>query len=130
MLRQPRVADIFFGDSLLAEQGLLSRALVTAPDTAAGTRFWREEQPETEQHIKRYGARLLSILERPLPLREGTRNELEPRRLTLSDGSRRAWIEYSKGIEREIRPNGELEAIRGLANKLPEHAGLPVGKTD
>src|SRR5712691_11035814 len=71
LMAQPAVADILFRDRLLAEQGLLSRWLPTAPDAAAGTRLWREEQPETDRDIKRYGARLLGILEAPLPLRAG-----------------------------------------------------------
>ena len=29
--------------------------------------MWREEQPETDRDLKRYGARLLNILEAPLP---------------------------------------------------------------
>jgi hypothetical protein len=42
--------------------------------------------------------------------------------LALSTAAREMWIRYSTHIERELRPGGELDAIRGLANKLPEHA--------
>ena len=121
-MAQPAVADILFHDRLLAEQGLLSRVLVTAPDSAAGTRLWHEEQPETDRDLKRYGARLRAILETTLPLRAGTANELEPRRLPLSSAARELWIRFADHVERAVAPNGELEPIRGLANKLPEHA--------
>ncbi len=122
LMAQPGVADILFRDRLLAEQGLLSRLLVTAPDGAAGTRLWHEERPETDRDLKRYGARLLAILETLLPLAAGKSNELEPRRLLLSSAGRELWIKFTDHIERAIAPNGELEPIRGLANKLPEHA--------
>jgi hypothetical protein len=121
LMAQPAVADILFRDRLLAEQGLLSRCLPTAPDTAAGTRYWGEERPETDRDIKRYGAKVLRILEAPLPLRAGTANELEPRRLPLTPAARVLWTKFADHVEAAIAPNGELEQIRGLANKLPEH---------
>jgi hypothetical protein len=122
LMTQPLVADVLFRDLLLTEQGLLSRVLVTAPASSAGTRLWHEERPEADRDLKRYGARLLAILETPLPLRIGTPNELEPRRLPLSSAARELWIRFADHVEHAIAPNGELEPVRGLANKLPEHA--------
>jgi hypothetical protein len=61
-------------------------------------------------------------LEAPQPLRVGRVNELEPRLLPLSSCARGLWNKFADHIERAIVPNGELEPIRGLANKLPEHA--------
>ena len=80
LMAQPAVAEIWFGDRLLVDQGLMSRALVTAPEPASGTRMWREAAPASEPSMKRYGARLLAILERPLPLAPQSRNELAPPR--------------------------------------------------
>jgi hypothetical protein len=122
LMAQPAVADILFRDSLLADQGLLSRILVTAPDSAAGMRLWREELPETDRALKRYGHRLLEIFEIPLPLAPGKSNELTPRLVPLAPYARRLWFSFGDHIERAIAPNGELETVRGLANKLPEHA--------
>ena len=72
----------------------------------------------------RYGsdAKLLDILERALPLAKGKRNELSPRTLPLGGAARRLWIGFHDHIERRIGGGGELEPVRGLANKLPEHA--------
>jgi len=122
LMCQPDVASMMLTDRLLADQGLLSRMLVTAPKPASGTRFWHNPSPESEAAIKAYGARLLSIMETPPTLAEGKVNELEPRRLLLSPEARNAWIVFADHIEKQIGPNGELEPIRGLANKLPEHA--------
>jgi Protein of unknown function (DUF3987) len=40
----------------------------------------------------------------------------------LSDDAARMWVRFSDEIEGRIGSGGELEPIRGLANKLPEHA--------
>jgi hypothetical protein len=122
LMVQPEVANLLLSDRLLAEQGLLSRLLVTAPETAAGTRFWRDVPAEADAAIGRYGARLLSILEAPLPLSPGKVNELDPPRLTLTPAARRTWIGFCDYVEENIAPGGSLEPIRGFANKLPEHA--------
>jgi len=122
LMVQPDVATILFADQLLLGQGLLSRVLASAPESAAGTRHPRPEQPETDQVLRGYGAHLLQILERPLPLAAGKSNELEPRALPLSQESRSIWMHFVGHIDRSIGPGAELEPIKGLANKLPEHA--------
>jgi Protein of unknown function (DUF3987) len=122
LMAQPDVAAIWFRDGLLVEQGLLSRVLVTAPELASGTRLWREEPAGTDTALKRYGARMLDILERPLPLADRTCNELTPRTLSWSRDARRIWIAFHDHAEERLGPGGELEPVRGLANKLPEHA--------
>jgi Protein of unknown function (DUF3987) len=122
LMVQPDVAAIWFGDRLLEAQGLMSRVLVTAPEPASGARMWREPAPESEADMKRYYGRLLGILQQPLPLAEKARNELAPRTLPLSGEARRLWIEFHDHVEKRLGPGGELEPVRGLANKLPEHA--------
>jgi hypothetical protein len=122
LMAQPGVASLLFSDETLADQGLLSRLLIAAPASLVGTRIWREEQPETDQAIRRYGARLLDALERPLSLRAGTLNELAPRGIGLSPEARSLWVKFVNHIEHEIAVGGELEPIRGFANKLAEHA--------
>jgi hypothetical protein len=122
LMVQPDVAGSMLNDRLLADQGLLSRFLITAPDCAAGLRLWHDPKPESSAVLKRYGGRLLGILEEPLVLAAGKSNELEPRCLTLSSGARGLWIAFADHVERAIGLNGALEPVRGLANKLPEHA--------
>jgi hypothetical protein len=122
LMVQPDVAAIWFGDPLLVEQGLLSRVLVTAPEGASGTRFWHESSPESAAVIKGYGARLLKIFNQPLPFAKGTRNELAPRTLPLSSVARELWIGFHDRVESRLGAGGEFEPVRGLANKLPEHA--------
>jgi hypothetical protein len=40
----------------------------------------------------------------------------------MSVVARELWIEFVNHVERLMGPDGEYEAIRGFANKLPEHA--------
>jgi hypothetical protein len=122
LLAQPDVAAMMLADRLLLSQGLLSRILVTAPESLAGTRMWREPSEDSDRAIRRYGARILDILERPLPLVDGKTNELAPRCLPLTADARKIWIEFADNIEGQIKDDGVFAPIRGLANKLPEHA--------
>jgi hypothetical protein len=122
LMMQPDVAAILLGDRLLADQGFLSRMLVVAPEGTTGTRMWREELLQTEPDLKKYHARLLSIFETEMPLAPGKSNELEPRSLPLSQKAQQLFVQFHDHVEREMREGGSLEPIRGLANKLPEHA--------
>jgi Protein of unknown function (DUF3987) len=72
--------------------------------------------------MKCYGAHLFGILERPLPLVADTRNELAPRQLPLSPSAKSLWKPFYNHIESRLGAGGELDPVRGLANKLPEHA--------
>ncbi len=121
-MAQPAVADIWLRDRLLADQGLISRLLISAPDSAMGARLWREGSAEADQAMARYGARLLTILEAPMPLAGAAPNELSPRRLPLSLAARRVWDGFANHVETMLGPDGELRPVSGIANKLPEHA--------
>jgi hypothetical protein len=122
LMAQPDVAAVLLSDRILNDQGLLSRFLVTAPATTCGTRLWHDPRPESDTAIKRYGARMSSIFETPFSVTEGKANELIPSRLPLAAKARNAWIAFADHVERSLAPGGELEPVRGLANKLPEHA--------
>ena len=58
-LVQPDAAAQFLANSTLRDQGLLSRFLVAAPESIAGTRFYRDVAPEDDAAITHNGARLL-----------------------------------------------------------------------
>jgi hypothetical protein len=122
LMVQPQVADIWLSDRLLADQGLLSRLLISAPDSAMGTRMSRPESPNTDRELRLYDARLLGIMGTQLRLAPGKINELEPRGLPLSPTAQTVWFGFADYVERAIAPGGDLELVTGLANKLPEHA--------
>jgi putative DNA primase/helicase len=127
LMIQPVVSNLLFGSELLAGQGLLSRCLVAWPTSTIGRRPYREEELYAKPGMKTYFAQLMSILEAPLPLAEGSRNELAPRRLSISPSAKRVWIAFHDHIEALCRDGGELFAIRGLAAKAAEHAARRAG---
>jgi hypothetical protein len=128
LMAQPDVAGTLLADRVLLDQGLLSRILTTYPESAIGTRLWREPAAETPRELNRYHARLMDVLEAPLPLATlaglaGTDPQiLKPPARPLSPKARTLWIKFVDRVEVQMRDGGQYETIRGLANKLPEHA--------
>lgn len=129
LMMQPGVADGFLGDGQLADQGLLSRLLLAAPDSTAGTRFesGRTVKPESTAALEAYNAALSALLEAPLPLAEGQRNELAPPVLTFTPEAATRWVHYHDHIEGQVGDGGDLESVRGLACKAAEHAARIAG---
>jgi hypothetical protein len=120
LMMQPIVAEALFRDPLLAGQGILSRLLTSVPDSTSGSRLYRPPKPESDAALKKYGARMLSIFERPAPTRK--RNEVDPRDLPLSQAATNRWIVFVDHVEERLAPGAEFQEIRGLGNKLGEHA--------
>jgi hypothetical protein len=128
LMVQPDIGAGLMADPILADQGLLSRLLVAAPGTTAGLRLWHEPKAESATVLRRYTARLLDLLEQPLPLAPGAaRNELKPRCLTMAAAARAAWTAFSDHTERALAPGTAYDPIRAFGNKLPEHAARLAG---
>lgn len=127
LMAQPDAAARLLSDRTLLDQGFLSRLLVSAPSSTAGTRFQRKLQATTEPALHRYGARVLQILETPPPLLAGKRNELDPRLLEFDARAASEWLAFSDYVENMLAPGGKLEAVRGFANKIPEHLARVAG---
>ena len=122
LMMQPGVAARLLADRTLIDQGLLSRLLVSAPEPRAGTRMWREPSDASRHALVDYHDILRALHAAPLPLAEGKPNELAPRVLRLSPEARALWIQFADHNEAQLGPGGALSRVRGLANKLPEHA--------
>jgi hypothetical protein len=127
IMAQPDAAARMLSDPVLMDQGFLSRMLVAAPASTAGTRLQRKLRPETEPALRRYGARLLDILETPPMLMPGTRNALDPRRIAFEARAIARWTEFADYVEKMLGPGAPLEPVRGFANKLPEHVARIAG---
>ncbi len=127
LMAQPDAAARMLSDEVLLDQGFLSRLLVASPASTAGTRFQRELRPETEPALRRYGARLLDILETPPVLMPRARNALDPRHIEFEQEAARRWLSFADHVEGLLGPGKALEPVRGFANKLPEHAARIAG---
>lgn len=124
---QPAAANLFLADEVLRDQGLLSRVLVAAPESLAGSRRYREVASKDEAAIRAYGARMLSIMEAPAMLAPGTRNELDPRRLVMTDEASQLWRAFFDHVEEQCGASGELRGIRDFAAKAAEQAARIAG---
>src|SRR5262249_35479259 len=124
---QPEAAQAFLSDSLLRSQGILSRVLLAAPMTIAGQRFFQAPEDRDDVSILTYTQIIGRLLERPLPLADGKRNELLPRVLRISADALAVWTEFYNGIESRSGLGGELATIREFAGKAAEHAARIAG---
>lgn len=122
LMAQHEVANIMLSDSMLQSQGYLSRFLVCEPESTVGTRFSKESKAESEIALQSYNARISEILQVPLPIKPDSMNQLEPRELHFSAEAKQIWTRFSDHIEHLLVKGGEMEPIKGLANKLAEHA--------
>jgi hypothetical protein len=127
IMLQPAAANSFLSDPVLRDQGLLSRALIAAPTSIAGSRLYRACSPDDQAAIAAYGAKLLRLLERRWPLKEETRNELMPRVLSIGAAAEKVWRDFHDHIERQSGRHGELEIVRDFAGKAAEHAARIAG---
>jgi hypothetical protein len=127
MLVQPSAAAPFFSDPILRGQGLLSRILVAAPDSIAGTRLYRAPLAEDDAAIRAYGARILELLEMPWPLVADQRNELIPPKLTIAADATQVWVEFYNSVERRCGTYNELAEIGDFAAKAAEQAARIAG---
>lgn len=122
LMVQPNIAANFLSDPALKDQGILSRILVAAPLSAAGKRLQRNLNPKTEKALSKFATKINAILATQLPIKQNCKNELSPRTLTLDEPGVTLFNEFADHVERNIADGQSLESIRGLANKLPEHA--------
>jgi Protein of unknown function (DUF3987) len=95
LMMQPQVALRMLGNPLLIDQGLMSRCLVTCPESTAGTRQYKALNLREDTDLKAYSSKIAGILTSPLPLVEGKQNELAPLKLTLSTEAKALWVNFT-----------------------------------
>jgi hypothetical protein len=137
LMAQPVVANFLLADKLLLEQGLLARFLITQPASLAGTRFYKDGDPHTDERLGVYWQMMTAWLERAMP--ENEENELTPAKLPLTQVAKTLWVRAYNAIEKELAPRGELTDIKPFAARAAENtlriAGViqifedPEGKT-
>jgi hypothetical protein len=127
LMVQPEAAGDLLSDPVLRDQGLLSRLLVAAPDSIAGTRLYREPRPEDDRDIRRYVATMLQLLELGWPCEADRPNELSPRPLSLGPEARQMWIAFHDRVEEETKPDGSLAELKDIAGKAAEQAARIAG---
>lgn len=128
MMIQPKIAaDLLLGNEMMVEQGFLSRCLTSFPKSTAGYRPFVDQDLSKDASMIAFWDKQFRLLNRDLPIRNETRNELEPRTLELSEDAKGLWMSFHNGIEEGLRPGGEYVSIRPFANKSAEHCQRLAG---
>lgn len=122
LMLQPCLIGSLYGNGMLAGQGLLSRMLSAYPASTIGHRPYRSDNLRQQATMNRYTEHCLALLRAPLPLAADNDKELQPRLLTLAPDAQAEWVAFHDATERELRPGGRLEPIKGFAAKAAEHA--------
>lgn len=122
LMIQPVVSTQLMSDPMINGQGLMARFLTAAPTSTIGMRTRQSFDPGSRLAIAKFNDRIAALLRRPLPLEEGTRNELNPPVLILEDEARDLIREFALATERAQAPGQLLEDTRPFASKAAEHA--------
>lgn len=127
LMVQPVVAAGLLGDKMANGQGFLARFLLTEPTSTIGTRLHREPKPESQLAINRFSRRIDELLRSDFPLREGTRNEIEPALLSLDAEAKALLRSFADQLEIAQAAENDLADVRPFASKAAEHAARVAG---
>lgn len=115
LMVQPIIAESVLSDDVLTGQGFLARCLLAWPTSTIGGREYVDVDLSDDPDLARYWQRMHDLLAAPPPLRQGTRNELQPRALVLAPDAMAYWIEVKNGIEHAM--TGAYAGIHAWASK-------------
>jgi hypothetical protein len=119
LMIQPVIAESVLSDDLLTGQGILARALLAWPTSTIGNRPYVATDLSDDGDLARYRHRVSALLELEPRMRAGTRNELDPRALSLTPEAKRVWISVHDAIEADQRDGGDYAGVRAWASKAP-----------
>lgn len=115
LMVQPIIAEAVLSDDVLTGQGFLARCLLAWPASTIGGREYVDVDLSDDSDLARYWQRMRDLLETAPTLRQGTRNELQPRALVLAPDAMAYWIEVKNGIEHAMA--GAYAGIHAWASK-------------
>lgn len=122
MMAQPVAVRPLLADPIANGQGFLARFLICEPESNIGYRTRLGYDPKSDAALSRFSARLAELLAMEMPLKDGTRNQLEPARLMLSTDAKVLLQQYYEATETAQRPGGDLHQIIPYASKSAEQA--------
>jgi hypothetical protein len=122
---QPVIAERVLSDDVLCGQGFLPRCLVSWPASTVGTRTYQASDLSRDPALARYWSRMRDLLTDPPTLREGSRNELEPRALSLAPDAKALWVDVANAIEADMA--GDFASVRAWASKAASQVARIAG---
>ena len=119
LMMQPVIAESILGDDILTGQGFLARSLLAWPSSTIGSRLYVDIDLSTDSALAAYRSRITEHLQTRPTLREDSRNELEPRSLSLTPQAKVRWTSIHNALERDMRDGGDFASVRAWAGKAP-----------
>ncbi len=120
-MMQPVIAREFLWNNLFQGQGLLSRALISAPVSRIGERFQDGIDCSADGLLEGFHERISELLDIPLPLGDSY-NDLQPRTVVFSADAESAWWAFYNTVEAKLGKGGDYHEITNFTNKLAEQA--------
>jgi hypothetical protein len=119
LMIQPIVATSVLSNSVMQGQGFLARFLIAWPQSLAGTRFYENADPNSDQRLKRYWQRMDHLLNLKPTIDES--GELTPKILPLEPQALPIWIAEHDDIEAQLGRGGDMLDIKPTAAKHAEN---------
>lgn len=134
LMVQPGVAAGFLSDSQFADQGLLARFLVSAPEGRAGTRIRDDAAYQALAHsaaldLEEYNRAVAGLLRQPVRWKDENDRALgvELDALAFTPDARALYVDFANAIEGQLGPKASLAMAKAFASKLPENAARIAG---
>lgn len=120
---QPGIATQMFGNETFKAQGILTRFLMSWPDSEGlhGTRLSEDPDPADQAAIDQFTQYAYSWFARPLPVDPETK-KLKPVVLEGTPEAKAMSAEWHDSLERKKATGGEFAHIRGFVGKALENA--------
>ncbi len=134
LMVQPGVAAGFLSDDRFADQGLLARFLISAPQGRAGTRIrddaaYQALARAVARDLEAYNTAVSRLLRRPIRWKDENDRALgvELGELHLTADARAMYVAFCNALEVEMLPQASLDQVKAFANKLADHAARIAG---
>jgi hypothetical protein len=122
LMVQPEICEDLLTNPTLKDQGILNRILFSWPSSRIGERPYVNKSLNESIVLKDFWERVSVFLRRPLPIKEGSRNVLNPGCLKLSSGAYRIWCEFNNKIEKSCKEGNENDQISSYATRVPQQS--------
>ncbi len=122
LMVQPQIAQELLNDGMAIDQGFLSRFLVCYPESMMGYRVSQTLSQVEQDQVNFFQNTQRQHLNRLSGVLNVNDNELKPKTMRLSPEARGAVGKRVAEIEAELKPEGSLRPISGIANKACELA--------
>ena len=123
---QRSVASILMGNASARDNGLISRMLISEPETTIGTRLLRDREPDFDEFLDEYNTRMGHLLSKA-PRRLDGSDGLDPEPLPFNVEAERRLILFHDATERDLADGRRYSSIRGFGAKMVEHASRLAG---